>query len=102
MALLLTVQTPFGVDATYWKICVQEIDWLARKCTLQLYGWANKVSRDNKFQPLHKVTFTWENDMFPFTVGGNNLQEAYGNCKMPLLDEQGNNVNPFVDALDDI
>lgn len=52
MAIEKTVNTEFGVDATYWNIGAIEEDFKGKGITVTLYGYVNKESRLANKQPL--------------------------------------------------
>jgi|688.fasta_scaffold663591_2 hypothetical protein len=101
MALLKSLETKFGIDATYWKVCIQEVDWLRKQCTVTLCGWVDEQARREMKFPLDNIRLHWSGNDFPLTTTGNNLEEIYAKAKEPILqDETLINTNPFVDAED--
>jgi len=52
MALLISVDTDFGVPAVYWNIgCVQE-DFKGKSTEITIYGYASQEARQTGRQPL--------------------------------------------------
>lgn len=52
MALLKSVDTDFGIPATYWNIGAVQEDFKGKGTEVTFYGYANKQARDDGKQPL--------------------------------------------------
>ncbi len=52
MALSKTIETPFGVPATYWTITRFSIDRVSLNCEIQLAGYADQQAEADKKSPL--------------------------------------------------
>lgn len=81
MALSLSVETPHGWEATYWKAAVARIDWLTRTSEIFVYGWKDAAARVVGKQFIVRG-YTWNDADFPFTNGlENHTQVAYDKLK---------------------
>jgi hypothetical protein len=52
MALLKSVDTDFGIPATYWNIGAVQEDFKGQGAEVTFYGYASKEARDASKQPL--------------------------------------------------
>lgn len=52
MALSKSIDTDFGVPATYWNIGAVQEDFKGKGTEVTFYGYADKESRDGGKQPL--------------------------------------------------
>jgi hypothetical protein len=52
MALIKTVETDFGIPATYWHIGAVQEDFKGQGTEVTFYGYASKDARDAGKQPL--------------------------------------------------
>ena len=52
MALLKSVDTEFGIPATYWNIGAVHEDFKGKGTEVTFYGYANQQARDDGKQPL--------------------------------------------------
>lgn len=52
MALLKSIDTEFGIPATYWNIGAVQEDFKGKGTEVTFYGYANKQARDDGKQPL--------------------------------------------------
>ena len=83
MALIKSISTRFGIDATYWKIIDLNINWLSKNSHISLSGWSDKASRDAGNIPLDSRSFDWMGEDFPF-IGEepqNERETAYNKIK---------------------
>lgn len=67
MALIKTLPTEYGIDASYWKIVDLNINWLAREAHLSLLGWASLADRDAGKKEIDRKIFSFLGEDFPFT-----------------------------------
>jgi hypothetical protein len=56
MALLKTVKTNFGVDATYWNIFSINEDFKNKILNIVVVGYTSKENRDDNNEPI-----SWKN-----------------------------------------
>jgi hypothetical protein len=102
MALKLTKTFPQGYQGGYWKLIQTNVDWLNRTSHVDLALYLDKATRDSK--PGQGVMFCqgfdWSGDDFPFVDGVDLRGSAYKKIKNPILDKDGNNTNPFTEAID--
>lgn len=52
MALIKSIDTDFGIPATYWNIGAVQEDFKGRGTEVTFYGYANKQAREDGKQPL--------------------------------------------------
>ena len=65
MGLQKTLTTPFGGDATYWRVNhFIYFDDRAMTFRAELHGFADKSRSDNNFQPARKIQISVEGDEF--------------------------------------
>lgn len=100
MALIKNKELNNGFSGEYWRIIDISISYLSKYSHITLSLYKDKLSRDNGLQPISVQNFDWEGDNFPFTEEEpqNERQIAYDKIKLPILDEEGNNINWFSDA----
>lgn len=106
MALLKTKTQPTGTTCEYWKVIETNINWLNQSAHVSLAGFLDQAARQAGKQPLEAVSFDWSGEDFPFTLSvldqenENTVKVAYEKIKESKLDEEGNETNFFVDAID--
>jgi len=95
MAFIISIDTQYGIEASYWKIVDLNINWLTKNSHVSMCGWIDKASRDAGQQPLDQRSFDWSGDAFPFieTEPQNERELAYDTIKS-LEDGE------FADAVD--
>jgi hypothetical protein len=52
MALIKSIDTDFGIPATYWNIGAVQEDFKGRGTEITFYGYANEQARTDGKQPL--------------------------------------------------
>jgi hypothetical protein len=52
MALIKSIPTDYGIDASYWNIGAVQEDFKGRGTEVTFYGYASKEARDAGKQPL--------------------------------------------------
>jgi len=52
MALIKSIDTDFGIPATYWNIGAVQEDFKGKGTEVTFYGYANKQAREDGKQPL--------------------------------------------------
>jgi len=52
MALIKSIPTDFGIDATYWNIGAVQEDFKGQGTEVTFYGYASKEAHDSGKQPL--------------------------------------------------
>ena len=62
MALIKSIDTEFGIPATYWNIGAVQEDFKGKGTEVTFYGYASKEARETGKQPLSagKVQITGE------------------------------------------
>lgn len=81
MALSKNLQTRYGVEATYFKVTVNQIDWLNQKAIVVLSGFASEEARRSGSSALIDVPFEWSNNDFCFTPESNIVASSYDKIK---------------------
>lgn len=63
MALLKSINTSYGVDATYWNIYSINEDFKNKSLQVAIVGYASKEMREKDMQPVGwiELTFTGNN-----------------------------------------
>ncbi len=91
-----------GVIASYWKVAETHVNWHSKNAVVVLWGFKDQASREAGKAPLDQRIFEFLPHNFPFTVGGNLLQEAYNAIKTyQTYDMNGVPIqSEFADALD--
>jgi len=65
MGLQKSLSTPFGGDATYWRVShFVYFDDRAKMFKAELHGFADKQRSDDKYQPARKIQIVIEGDEF--------------------------------------
>jgi len=104
MALLLSMDSPFGgnvIDA-YWKLSLVSVDWQSKVAKAELLGYVSRQARLDGKSPFRTEKYEWSGESFLF-IGEepfNERQMIYSAIKLPTLDENGNNINAFISAID--
>lgn len=62
MALLKSVITQYGIDATYWNIFSINEDFKNKTIDVVINGFATKENRDNNYDPIAWQNITFNND----------------------------------------
>jgi hypothetical protein len=52
MALIISIDTDFGVPATYWNIGAVQEDFKGKGTEVTFYGYASKEAREAEKQPI--------------------------------------------------
>jgi hypothetical protein len=78
MGLQKALTTPFGGDATYWRVNhFIYFDDRAMTFRAELHGFADKSRSDNNYQPARKIQISVEGDEFHSIVcSGNAVNDA--------------------------
>jgi len=58
MALAQSIQTPYGVEATYWTIGKISIDRIKLQAQILVFGFASEEAEKNKAEPLTSRDYT--------------------------------------------
>lgn len=74
MALLKSIPTDFGIDATYWNIGAVQEDFKGKGTEVTFYGYASKQARDEGKQPLSAGKVQIAGDEY---VAGADRQQLY-------------------------
>ena len=64
MALIKSVPTEFGVDATYWNIGAVQEDFKGKGTEVTLYGYASEEARTQGKQPLSAAKVQFAGDEY--------------------------------------
>lgn len=64
MALLKTISTNFGIDATYWNIYSISEDFKNKSIEVVMSGFATKENRNNDYQPIAWQNITLNGDEY--------------------------------------
>ena len=76
MALLLTVDTPYG-DATYWKAFVAGIDTQNDVASIAMHGYASATAKDAGKSPLASRIYHLTAAEITFTAHNITLANVY-------------------------
>lgn len=100
MALGLTKNTLYGVDATYWRLAQSNIDWATKTLYLCLVGYISKEARDANSIPITQETIIFKDEEFPLLAvnGGDIRSILYNSVKVSKLDSAGNENNEWATA----
>lgn len=95
-----------GIQGSYHKIIETNINWLNRDSHVVIATYLDQQARSNGRSPLTSVGFDWSGAEFPFEielldeVGENVLHVAYEKIKLPILNEEGSDINIFSNSED--
>jgi rubrerythrin len=64
MALIKSVETEFGIDASYWNIGAVQEDFKGKGTEVTLYGYASKQAREAGKQPLAAAKIQFAGDEY--------------------------------------
>lgn len=106
MALKKTKTAGTGNTGEYWKVAQCNMNTLDNSCHITMCLYKDEASKDAGCGVMDSVSFNWSGDDYPFPVseldktGKNPIKIAYGEIKKSKKDEEGNETNFFVDAID--
>ena len=78
MALLNTVDTDFGVTASYWNIGAVQEDFKGKGTQVTVYGYATETARTEGKQPLSAAQVTFAGEEY---IAGADRATLYGLLK---------------------
>lgn len=82
MSLLKTVPTCYGVNATYHKITVTEMDWQKKVAIISLDGFIDEAAKTANKAPIFHSEFSFSgNDFTGFATNVDNVAVAYNKIK---------------------
>lgn len=64
MALLKTIKTVFGIDATYWNIYSINEDFKNKTLEVVINGYVSKEVRDENLNPIAWQNLTFSDDEY--------------------------------------
>jgi hypothetical protein len=82
MALQKNIETNYGVEATYWKICITNFDWYKKLSRITIYGFLNRETRDNLKESLAIKSYAFNDDDFTFDYQEDIIAHAYNKLKV--------------------
>ena len=100
MAIIKSIDTQYGVVASYWKVSTLNVDWHNKRCELVMAGYADEQAREDGKNPIEFRWFNFFDTDFYLTFDGNNVQESYDRLDHPIFDSNGNDINVFQGATD--
>ena len=65
MALQKAIQTAFGIDVSYWKICSIKADYWSNTMVANMNAWPSMQERMTGNAPIATREFIWTNVDFP-------------------------------------
>ena len=78
MALSHTVETEFGVTASYWNIGAVQEDFKGKGTQVTMYGYASQEAREAEKQPLSAAQVTLAGDDY---IAGADRTTLYAKIK---------------------
>ena len=78
MALLKSIDTDYGIPATYWNIGAVQEDFKGKGTEVTFYGYASKEARDAGKQPLSAGKLQLSGNEY---VAGANREQLYAIIK---------------------
>ena len=78
MALLKSIDTEYGIPATYWNIGAVQEDFKGKGTEITFYGYASKEAREQDKQPLSAGKTTINGDEY---VAGADRAQLYAIIK---------------------
>lgn len=101
MALLKTKPYKYNLETTYWAVDELNLNYANKTSHCVLFGYLSENSKKvNNEQPTETISFDWSGNDFDFIKDGDNITKAYTKIKLSKLDEDGNETNFFVGAVD--
>jgi len=82
MALQMTKNTSFGIDAEYWRITNMNFDWHREIASAKLSGFVNIQARNEGKEPLMSYDFKFDESGFNFNIDGQLVEELYNKIKV--------------------
>ncbi len=109
MALMKTLDHASGAQATYWRVIEVAVNYFAGVGGVALAGYVSKVARQAGKAPLDSRQLAIPKDVVASAfspaaldaAGNNHVKAAYLFVKGAVAAE-GQPVNPFADAVDDL
>jgi hypothetical protein len=93
MALQKEIETPFGVQAVYWRIIKKNEDYEINTVYIVLAGYATKEDRDENKNPLDIRNFAFEG-------AEKTRAEIYGLIKEHAVAEEEQETTEFANSQD--
>ena len=85
MALIKSVDTDFGIPATYWNIGAVQEDFKGQGTEVTFYGYASKEARDAGKQPLSAGKVQIAGDEYVAGGGGAVGSVTVGSAGLPII-----------------
>lgn len=98
MALNKITKTSNGLEMSYHKVVRLNINWLDKQSDVVVYSYQDKAQRNAyPVNPMESFVRSYSGADFPFTVEGNNVEQAY--AKLIESKMETVIVTPKVDAV---
>lgn len=81
MALQKNIVTNYGVDATYWKICITNFDWYKNIAVIDIKGFVDETARQEDKEPLATISYNFSGEDFTFNSAEDVIAHAYNKLK---------------------
>jgi hypothetical protein len=81
MALSKSIQTQFGIPATYWMVDGMAVTPIEAHAEIRLAGYVDEASRRAGFAPLERATVTLTGKDFPGDRGSIQVNAIYATLK---------------------
>lgn len=81
MALQKTIATTYGVNATYHKIALTNINWHNHQAHIEIISFADQQARNEGKAPLVVNALDFDADTFDFEPTDNIVEEVYNKMK---------------------
>jgi len=91
MALSKSIDTSYGVQASYHKITETKIDWHNRAANLTVQSFIDEAARNTGKLAITTHSYYWAGDDFIFSPAGNVVADAY--TKLKLMESWADSID---------
>jgi len=81
MALQKSINTSFGIPATYWKVGQAKVDFHNKTCSVRVLGFVNAQARTDLMQSISSKDYQFNGDAFTFDVEQKLITQIYAKVK---------------------
>lgn len=97
MALVQSIQTDFGVEASYWHILSLQVNRVQQAVQVTMAGYIDARTRAAGHRPIAVMTLSLDRADFPGSVDGVRYDAVYDWLKQPVADSE---TTPFAGSAD--
>lgn len=97
MALLRSIETDFGVEASYWHVLALQVNRVQQGVQVTMAGYIDARTRAAGHRPIAVMTLSLDRADFPGNADGVRYDAIYDRLKQPAADGE---AAPFAGSVD--